>query len=445
MFGILKKIFGGESARPDGLPSTLPAATAPPPQTITMGSPFLRREPVFDRNNRLSGHLFYLQESTALADAETTRQRYFDQTLLETLNTSPEAWNTNLAFIPLSSSSLDLAAIEHLKTTNVVLLIQLAEDAEAEIICDAIIQLHERGIQVGVFRQPKNPAFAKVITLADSAAIDVSGNDANAPRDFSAAVRTVECAQQIRLIACNIDTQDDYRCCRQWYYENFHGKFATSPPENKSDPAGDPHRAQLINLLRLVQGDAETAEIAAAMKQDPLLSFRILRYLNSPALGLSHRIDSLEQALIILGRQRLTRWLAVLLFSVRDPHVDDWLMIENALTRGRLMEVLGEVSMPGQSHDPLFLTGIFSCLSALLRRPLAEILDDMPLADDIRQALLEHSGPYAPLLAVAESSEKFDLPRMKKAGLAAGIDPDSLNSALLAATAWASEVTEYWE
>ena len=64
---------------------------------------------------------------------------------------------------------------------------------------------------------------------------------------------------------------------------------------------------------------------------------------------------------------RLTRWLAVLLFSVREPQLNDWLLVENALTRGRLMEVLGAQLLPGQPHDPLFLTGIFSCLDRLLR------------------------------------------------------------------------------
>jgi EAL and modified HD-GYP domain-containing signal transduction protein len=72
------------------------------------------------------------------------------------------------------------------------------------------------------------------------------------------------------------------------------------------------------------------------MRLDPASRFRILRYLNSPALALTHRIESLDQALIILGRQRLTRWLAVLLFSVREPQLNDWLLVENALTRGRL-------------------------------------------------------------------------------------------------------------
>ncbi|NTV71682.1 MAG: HDOD domain-containing protein [Azonexaceae bacterium] len=438
MFNSLKKLFSGKPGQ-TGTPSSVPAT-----QTAANSTQFLRREAVFDRNNRLSGHVFTLQESTPLADADAAPQRSLDETLLDTLNTSTDAWNTSLAFIPLSSASLDLPAVDRLKSSNIVLLVQLAADAEADIVCEAIDRLHERGLLIGVFRQPKNPAFARVIQLADFAAIDIGANEADTARDFSAAVRASAGERPKRLLACNVETLDDLRFCHQWHFDNFHGKFASTAPTTQTE-GGDPHKALLLNIMRLVQGDAETAEVAAAMKQDPLLSFRILRYLNSPALGLSNRIDSLAQALVILGRQRLTRWLSVLLFSVRDPHFGDWLLVENALTRGRLMEVLGEQSMPGVAHDPLFLTGIFSCLGELLHRPLAETLNDMLLADDIRNALLERSGPYAPLLAVAEASEDFDLPRMKETALAAGVDPATVNRALLSATAWASEVTEYWE
>ena len=424
MFNSLKKLFSGKPEH-----AGTPASKAM--QSTAENTQFLRREAVFDRNNRLSGHLFTLHESTALADADDARQRSLDETLLATLNTSADAWNTSHAFI--------------LKTSNIVLLLQLAADTEADIVCEAIDRLHERGIQVGVFRQPKNPAFARVIHLADYAAIDIGANEADTARDFSAAVRASALERPIKLLACNVETIDDLRFCQQWHFDNFHGKFASSDLAPRADNSSDPHKALLLNIMRLVQGDAETAEIAAAMKQDPLLSFRILRYLNSPALGLSNRIDSLSQALVILGRQRMTRWLSVLLFSVREPHFGDWLLVENALTRGRLMEVLGEQSMPGVAHDPLFLTGIFSCLGELLHRPLADTLSEMLLADDIKNALLDHSGPYAPLLAVAEASEDFDLPRMKETALAAGVAPETVNNALLAATAWASEVTEYWE
>lgn len=442
MFSSLKNLFGGKG---DKATTLAEGSRAPGDSTLAgRATPFLRREAIFDRSNRLAGHLFSLQQTSLLANADSARQRSIDKTLLDTLNASTDAWNTSLAFIPLGSGSLDLPAIERLKTSNIVLIIQLAEDAEADLICEAIDQLKTRGLQFGLFRQPKHPAFAKVIQKVDFAAIDIDDTEANSARDFSAAVRS-GAQGKVRLIAIMVESVDHHRFCYQWHYDYFHGNFASVQTKSGSDPATDPHKALLLNLMRLVQGDAENAEIANAMKQDPLLSFRIMRYLNSPALGLSRRIDSLGQALIILGRQRLTRWLAVLLFSVKEPNFSDWLEIESSLTRGRLMEVLGERLTPGVPHDPLFLTGIFSCLDRLLHKPIAEIIGDMPLADEIRQALVERSGPYAPLLAVAIASENLDQQSMQETAQAAGLTADDVNQALLAATAWASEVTEYWE
>jgi len=181
------------------------------------------------------------------------------------------------------------------------------------------------------------------------------------------------------------------------------------------------------------------------MKQAPVLTFRVLRHLNSPALGLNHRIDSISQALIMLGHQRLSRWLAILLFSVEAAGFADWLLIESALTRGRLMEELGSQLKPKLPADPLFLTGIFSCLDRLLQRALPEIVDELPVSDDIRHALLVRRGPFAPLLAVAEASEMFDEADIEAASRAAGLNADQLNQALLAATAWASSITGHRE
>ena len=91
----------------------------------------------------------------------------------------------------------------------------------------------------------------------------------------------------------------------------------------------DRHKLHLMHLLNLSNGNAEIAELSSALKQDPLLTYRILRYLNSPAIGLSREITSIDQALVILGRQRLARWLSVLLFSVKDPDFSDWLLVES--------------------------------------------------------------------------------------------------------------------
>ena len=167
------------------------------------------------------------------------------------------------------------------------------------------------------------------------------------------------------------------------------------------------------------------------------------------AFGLSTiahgEITSIDHALIVLGRQRLARWLSVLLFSVREPDFADWLLVESALTRGRIMEILGRERFPAAEGDHLFITGVFSTLDRLLHIPLTEAIEKLRLPTNIRTALIERTGPYAPLLAVAEACEAFDPDRMAQTSRFSGLDPKAVNQALLSATSWASEVTSHWE
>ena len=182
MFSSLKKLFGNaaDGAAPP-LVASLPDETAP--------SPFLRREAVFGRDNRIAGHLFSVHPSSVLADGKPQTQRDLDRILLDTLNASPEAWNRSPAVLPLSSASLDSPALARLKGDNVTLLLQLAADAEADLVCESIDQLRQRGLRFGLFRQPTHPAYARIIQKVDFAAIDVANSEADAIRNFSAAVR----------------------------------------------------------------------------------------------------------------------------------------------------------------------------------------------------------------------------------------------------------------
>ena len=441
LFG-LKKLFAGktriapESREFPDEQAAIPLASAA----------FICREAIFDRKNRPSGHIFFLQNESLLANAPTEEQQKLDRMLLATLLSSREAWNTQRAFVPISSATLWDVTVDRLPTTNLILNIYLAEEQrDSDQLVARLTELRGRGLVIGIVRQPQHPCFGAAMQQAGFAIIDVASTEAGSVRDFSAAARANEKSHPLELLGLGIETLDEHNLCHTWHFEGFHGPFAAKGAPRPEQTQADPHKVQLLNLMRLVQGDAENDEIAAGLKQDPLLTFRILRYLNSPALGLTHQIESINQAITILGRQRLTRWLAVLLFSVREPDFADWLMVESALTRGRLMEILGAELMPGSAHDALFLTGIFSCLDRLLRRPMAEALAMLPIPNEVRDALLNASGPYASLLAVAKASESFDLERISMMAEAANLQADKVNRALLAATAWASEVTDHWE
>jgi EAL and modified HD-GYP domain-containing signal transduction protein len=444
VFG-LGKLFGSKG-EPEKAPESTAAAA---PADLDPGSTaFIRRDAVFDRERRLASHLFRLQHYDAgLGDAPAQRQRALDNALLKSLCSSAreEGWGKNLAFVPLSTVSLDNPWLDRLPPQNTVLLLVLDPDStDIKFLAARFAALKEKGLRLGVFRQPKHPAFTAALSLAEFAAIDVAASQGGNVRDFSIALRSDEVQHRVTLVAVNIESKDDYNLCRLWHFEYFHGPFVASG--NTEEPSrGDPHKLHLLHLFNLVQGEADNAEVAALLKQDPLLTYRILRYLNSAALGLSRPVPSIDQALVLLGRQRLARWLSVLLFSVKDPDFADWLLVESSLGRGRIMEILGAKRFPAAEADHLFITGVFSRLDRLLRMPLADAIKTMSLPSHVRSALLEMSGPYAPLLAVAEACEGFDPPRMEAAARAAGLEPEAVNRALLDATAWTSEITQDWE
>lgn len=432
----LKSLFAG--GREIATEKDMPDDPAPP----IAEHPLLCREAVFDRQSQLSGHLFRLLQSSPLADSQGKNQQAIDRQLLHILGRSPAAWNTQTAFIPLGSASLNDEAIDRLSTKNLVLLVRLSlKNDNPKALYDRVSQLHQRGIGIALFHQPWHPAFSRLLSLADFAILDVGASEARDIHDF----RALFSPAGPQFLAINIDSLDEQRLCQQSGMDFFHGRFAAMLPAQPQTSQGDPHKAQLLNLLRLIESGAEIPDIAEAMKQAPVLTFRVLRYLNSPVLGLNHHIESISQALIMLGRQRLSRWLAILLFSIKGAGFADWLLIESALTRGRLMEELGGQLSPKLPADPLFLTGIFSCIDRLLHRALPDILDELPVSADIRNALLARRGPFAPLLAIAEACEVFDAADLEAAIRAAGLDTEQINQALLAATAWACGVTSHWE
>jgi EAL and modified HD-GYP domain-containing signal transduction protein len=160
-----------------------------------------------------------------------------------------------------------------------------------------------------------------------------------------------------------------------------------------------------------------------------------MRYLNSPAFGLSVEINSFSHALMMLGYQRLKRWLALLLVSSAKGANARPLMFA-AVRRGLLMEELGRQEGPGadsETRGEMFICGVFSLLDRLLQQPLEELLRSLPVPERVQQALRDGSGPYGATLELVRAIEKesrFDI-RERAEPLLLG--PAAVNRALLTA------------
>jgi EAL and modified HD-GYP domain-containing signal transduction protein len=213
-----------------------------------------------------------------------------------------------------------------------------------------------------------------------------------------------------RLIAEKVESQAEYKTCLDLGFDYFQGFYFARP----SVIAGrklSPSQLALVELMNLVVSDADNSEIERAIKRDVTLSINLLRIVNTPAAGLRQRIDSLSQALIVVGRRQLQRWLQIMLYAEPGNHghtQTSLLML--ASTRARLMELLAGRLRPGQRHvaDMAFTVGIMSLMDTLFCVPMADLVEQIPVSDEVAQALLRRSGFFGELLRLAESFERME-------------------------------------
>lgn len=165
-------------------------------------------------------------------------------------------------------------------------------------------------------------------------------------------------------------------------------------------------RELALQLVQLVNEDADTHEIEAVLRRDPALSYHLLRLVNSPGMGLPKRITSFSQAILILGRAQLRRWLNLMLFSSRQSDERSAMLVARVAARARLMELLAKASGLDKSGQELaFMAGMFSLLGILFGLSLEEVLRPLKISDALQEALLTREGELGRLLTLVECAE----------------------------------------
>jgi len=187
------------------------------------------------------------------------------------------------------------------------------------------------------------------------------------------------------------------------------------PVEPGALPAGKaavpPDLRGIVDLMNRVDRQEPAEKMEPVLQTDPTLAFRLMRYINSPAFGLSVEINSFGHALMLLGHQRLKRWLALLLASASKDASMRPVMFA-AVRRGLLMEELVRSSGDAELRGEMFICGVFSLLDRMLRQPFEGLLESVPVPERVAQALLGQGGPFLPyldLVRAIESSSLFDI------------------------------------
>lgn len=191
-----------------------------------------------------------------------------------------------------------------------------------------------------------------------------------------------------------------------------------------------PGRDSINQLVHAIDRDASLDRIEELLGADPVLAYRFLCHVNSPALKLRSSVESLRQGLMVLGLGNVQMWLQTQLAQASD--VPDLRPVRDQLvTRARLFEHLLDPGEEDELRREVYLCGLLSQIDLLLGEPLAGALDRLPLSERVREALLARSGPYHPTLELARVLESHDLRAIHQLCDSYGLAPGDVNRALL--------------
>lgn len=409
--------------------ATRPTPPPPAPAAPEAAAAFGVRRPLVGSQGALAGFelrlppLLEQRLATMAADAAEAAAIAHHAALLSTARLTQQPGRTVLIALP--GRLLDKPAVAQQAMAE-MLLVPVGPPAAAA----SLQALRQRGVRVGAPDGPPDPATAAdfVLLRATAGGIDTL---------LLSAQRWREAKPGLRLVAVGLESIDDVEralasgiALAGGRLEAGHGAAHPRPLQ------GAAHR--ICGLLNDLAMDRDTAVVAESVRSDVALSYRLLRYANSPAIGASRAVETVESAVMLLGRAEVGRWLSVMLMSAASGRQASAALQEDALARGRLLELLARGQRVAQPQL-LFTIGLLSRLHLLLQMPLAAALEPLRLTGDASLALLQRQGPWASYLNLADEIEGEDEQRFGELCAPHG-GIDSVLAVAAEAWGWAAEV-----
>lgn len=247
-----------------------------------------------------------------------------------------------------------------------------------------------------------------------------------------------------KLLAEKVEDKEQFEICLQLGFDYFQGYYFAKPVI-LSGKKLSPSQLAVVELMSLIESDAENADIESAIKKDVTLCFNLLRLVNTPAIGARHRIDSIGQALLVFGRNQLQRWLQIMIYA--EPGKQGRSMtplLVMASARGKLLELIAQQLVPRNraGEDTAFTVGIMSLMDTLFGISMDQILEQIAVSPEVRDALLHRNGQYGMMLELAEQMEHVDEPSPILDDLTRhfGISTARLNELQLATFEWTNNI-----
>ncbi|MDF2180436.1 HDOD domain-containing protein [Neptuniibacter sp. CAU 1671] len=363
----------------------------------------MARQPIYDRNQKVVAYeLLYRSEGNDEHAIFTSGSEATSEVLLNAYTSICEGGTVKQvpAFLNLNRDLLVNSRLPEVSKKLVVF--EILEDIEpdAEVLA-AVKRLNEDGYRLAMDDFTYNEKFDPFIELCQIVKVDVSM--------FSSS----ELKQQVQhlsrfrvtLLAEKIETVEKLTECVDLGFKLFQGHFLSRPEVVKGKKIQSSHIALLQLIQELQKPNATPEKLEKMILRDPALTFKLLRIVNSAGYHLVRKVESIAQAIVLLGLEQVKKWATLIAMTSNKEKPEELTRI--LLIRGRMCEVIAEHDKHPNSSG-FFMAGVLSGLHAMLDVDKGEMLQQIPLGDDIKDAVSMGAGPIGAVLRNVVNYENGD-------------------------------------
>ena len=401
---------------------------------------FLGRQPILDRNQEIVGfELLFRSAEKNVAEFES-----YSQASASVITNAMAAFGMEevlggkFGFINVHLGLLLSEMLEVLPVQQTVLELLEFIDLDDQVL-ERCRELKAIGFMLALDDHEFNSERGRIYEVVDIVKIDILQTGLDALPAIVSELRQTP----VRILAEKVETVEQFEVCFRMGFDLFQGYFFERPVvlnKRRIDVSG----MAMLKLLQQLTMDASLEEIEQTFKENPSLSYNLLRLVNSVAMGMREKIKTLRHAILMLGTEHLRRWTQLSLFAGYDNRGMNNPLVEMAAVRGRLMETIVRQQLKGiagdEQGDAAFMTGILSLLEVLFETSMSEIILNLNLSDEVSNALLYRSGQLGSLLKLAEKLEITDFDAVSPLLGECGISLDQLLAAQLEAFNWRSGI-----
>lgn len=398
-------------------------------------SVFVARQPIFNRHKDLYGYEILFRNGFDNFYNEMDHEKSTSRTLINSflvLGTNSLTGGRR-AFINFTESTLrsnsayffpkEILTIEILETVPVT----------PEIVSIAK-KLKSHGYKIALDDFVFSEQYRQLLPLADIIKVDFLSTTVYERIQINNEISH----QNVKLLAEKIETYEEFHEALTLGYTYFQGFFFSRPEiiQSKDIPV---YKLNYLEILRQIhKEDVDFGKLEEIIKRDMSLSFKLLKFINSASFGFSSQIGSIKQALALLGMLEFKNWLSfIILHSIAQDKPQE--LIVASLIRAKFAELLADHANDKTFSSECFLMGLFSLVDAFFDKDKTQILNDLPLADNIKRAIISNEGPYSPIYQFITAFEKGNWEKVTQLSPELALPTQQIAQSYRNAIEWANE------